>query len=133
MLCCRLPSYLPIPPQGVSRPRPPRMARHCLFRASRAGVTLTPLRLSSRLLSSPLCLSRPSDPSPPTPSLPLRLPGFPSTARQRTFSTSPKMAGLEVSLTAPNGKKFSLPTGLFINNEFVKSSSGAQLTSINPT
>lgn len=43
------------------------------------------------------------------------------------------MAGLEVSLTAPNGKQFALPTGLFINNEFVKASSGAKLTSINPT
>lgn len=43
------------------------------------------------------------------------------------------MADLKVDLTAPNGKKFTLPTGLFINNEFVKSSSGAKITSINPT
>ncbi|KAI5867048.1 aldehyde dehydrogenase [Durotheca rogersii] len=43
------------------------------------------------------------------------------------------MADLKVDLTAPNGKKFALPTGLFIGNEFVKSASGAKITSINPT
>lgn len=43
------------------------------------------------------------------------------------------MSDLSVELTAPNGKKFTLPTGLFINNEFVKSSSDQRITSINPT
>ncbi|KAK5624587.1 hypothetical protein RRF57_000304 [Xylaria bambusicola] len=44
------------------------------------------------------------------------------------------MADLKVDLTAPNGKKFTLPTGLFINNEFVKASGGGEkITSINPT
>ncbi|KEF63214.1 aldehyde dehydrogenase (NAD+) [Exophiala aquamarina CBS 119918] len=43
------------------------------------------------------------------------------------------MANLKVELTAPNGKKIILPTGLFINNEFVKSSSGDKITSISPT
>ncbi|OCT46871.1 Aldehyde dehydrogenase [Cladophialophora carrionii] len=43
------------------------------------------------------------------------------------------MADLKVELTAPNGRKITLPTGLFINNEFVKSSSGDKITSINPT
>ncbi|KAI1109032.1 aldehyde dehydrogenase [Nemania sp. NC0429] len=43
------------------------------------------------------------------------------------------MAGLEVNLTAPNGKSFVLPTGLFINNEFVKASGGEKITSINPS
>ncbi|KAI0515299.1 aldehyde dehydrogenase [Xylaria bambusicola] len=44
------------------------------------------------------------------------------------------MANLNVDLTAPNGKKFTLPTGLFINNEFVKASGGGEkITSINPT
>jgi aldehyde dehydrogenase (NAD(P)+) len=43
------------------------------------------------------------------------------------------MSGLTVDLTAPNGRKITLPTGLFINNEFVKSSSGDKITSINPT
>jgi hypothetical protein len=44
-----------------------------------------------------------------------------------------RMADLKVELTAPNGRKITLPTGLFINNEFVKSSSGDKITSINPS
>jgi aldehyde dehydrogenase (NAD+) len=40
---------------------------------------------------------------------------------------------MSIDLTAPNGKKFTLPTGLFINNEFVQSSSGQRITSINPS
>lgn len=43
------------------------------------------------------------------------------------------MADLSVELTAPNGVKYTQPTGLFINNEFVKSISGEKITSINPT
>ncbi|KAL9616877.1 MAG: hypothetical protein Q9160_008299 [Pyrenula sp. 1 TL-2023] len=43
------------------------------------------------------------------------------------------MADLTVKLQAPNGRSISLPTGLFINNEFVKSSSSATITSIDPT
>ncbi|KAL1901806.1 mitochondrial aldehyde dehydrogenase [Sporothrix stenoceras] len=43
------------------------------------------------------------------------------------------MADLTVQLTAPNGRKYAQPTGLFINNEWVKSSDGGKLTSINPT
>ncbi|KAH8651064.1 aldehyde dehydrogenase [Xylariales sp. PMI_506] len=43
------------------------------------------------------------------------------------------MSELSVDLTAPNGIKFTLPTGLFINNEFVKASSGEKIQSINPT
>jgi aldehyde dehydrogenase (NAD(P)+) len=43
------------------------------------------------------------------------------------------MSDLAVDLTAPNGKKFTLPIGIFINNEFVKSKSGEKITSINPT
>lgn len=43
------------------------------------------------------------------------------------------MSDLSIDLTAPNGKKFTLPTGLFINNEFVKSSTGQLITSISPT
>ncbi|KAK3333983.1 aldehyde dehydrogenase domain-containing protein [Cercophora scortea] len=39
---------------------------------------------------------------------------------------------MEVELTAPNGKKWSQPLGLFINNEFVKSSNEQTLASINP-
>lgn len=42
------------------------------------------------------------------------------------------MSASPVHLTAPNGTEITLPTGLFINNEFVKSSSGSKITSINP-
>jgi hypothetical protein len=59
---------------------------------------------------------------------------FLSTVQQRCFlSTFYKMSNLTIDLTAPNGKKFTLPTGIFINNEFVKSKSGEKITSINPT
>ncbi|KAK8091053.1 aldehyde dehydrogenase [Apiospora phragmitis] len=55
----------------------------------------------------------------------------------RLFSTTPslklKMSDLKTDLTAPNGKKITLPTGLFINNEFVKATSGQKIASINPT
>ncbi|KAH6636564.1 aldehyde dehydrogenase domain-containing protein [Chaetomium tenue] len=40
---------------------------------------------------------------------------------------------MEVELSAPNGKKWSQPLGLFINNEFLKSSNGQTITSVNPT
>ncbi|TKA71936.1 hypothetical protein B0A49_05015 [Cryomyces minteri] len=43
------------------------------------------------------------------------------------------MSDLSVELTAPNGHKYTQPTGLFINNEWVKSKSGEKITSINPT
>ncbi|KAL2271640.1 hypothetical protein VTJ83DRAFT_1011 [Remersonia thermophila] len=43
------------------------------------------------------------------------------------------MPRMEVELTAPNGRKWTQPLGLFINNEFVASSNGQTLASINPT
>ena len=43
------------------------------------------------------------------------------------------MSDLSVEVTAPNGLKYTQPTGLFINNEFVPSSKGNKITSINPT
>ncbi|OBT89211.1 hypothetical protein VE02_04303 [Pseudogymnoascus sp. 03VT05] len=43
------------------------------------------------------------------------------------------MSDLHIELTAPNGMKYTQPTGLFINNEWVKSSDGKKITSINPT
>lgn len=52
---------------------------------------------------------------------------------RRSFRTSAKMSDLSIELTAPNGTKYTQPTGLFINNEWVKSSNGQKLTSINPT
>ncbi|EEA26383.1 hypothetical protein EYB25_003623 [Talaromyces marneffei] len=41
------------------------------------------------------------------------------------------MSDLSVEITAPNGFKYTQPTGLFINNEFVKGSGGT-ITSIDP-
>lgn len=58
---------------------------------------------------------------------------FSSLIPQRRFTSHHKMSGLSVDLTAPNGKKFTLPTGLFINNEFVKATGGGKIESINPT
>lgn len=43
------------------------------------------------------------------------------------------MAAPAVALTAPNGRSYSQPIGLFINNEWVPSSDGGKITSINPT
>ncbi|KAI2722533.1 hypothetical protein CBS147332_3462 [Penicillium roqueforti] len=43
------------------------------------------------------------------------------------------MADLSVQLTAPNGHTWIQPTGLFINNQWVKSSNGEKIASINPT
>lgn len=50
----------------------------------------------------------------------------------RFQTTRSIMSDLFVELTAPNGRKYSQPRGLFINNEFVKSRSGETITSINP-
>ena len=69
----------------------------------------------------------------------LRLLSPPSATRlsplqQRCFTAIlSTMSDLTIDLTAPNGKKFTLPTGIFVNNEFVKSKSGKKITSINPT
>lgn len=43
------------------------------------------------------------------------------------------MSELIVHLTAPNGRKYQQPIGLFINNEFVKSKSEGKITTINPS
>ncbi len=40
---------------------------------------------------------------------------------------------MEVELTAPNGKKWQQPLGLFINNEFVKSSNEQKIETVNPS
>jgi hypothetical protein len=53
---------------------------------------------------------------------------FSSTAPARQSSST-----MEVELTAPNGRKWTQPLGLFINNVFVKSSNGQTIASINPT
>lgn len=43
------------------------------------------------------------------------------------------MSDLEVELTAPNGRKYIQPIGLWINNELVKSKKGAKIETISPT
>ena len=42
------------------------------------------------------------------------------------------MAQLSMNLVAPNGVKYTQPTGLFINNEFVKATKGETIDSIDP-
>lgn len=42
------------------------------------------------------------------------------------------MANTSVQLTAPNGHTWTQPTGLFINNQWVKSSNGEKIATINP-
>jgi len=42
------------------------------------------------------------------------------------------MSQLSVELSAPNGRAWSQPTGLFINNEFVESKKGEKLVTIDP-
>ena len=39
---------------------------------------------------------------------------------------------LFLDITAPNGRQYKQPTGLFIDNEFVKSTSGQTIASIDP-
>lgn len=41
-------------------------------------------------------------------------------------------AGLIATLTAPNGKQYEQPLGLFINNEWVPAKSGQVIKSIDP-
>jgi aldehyde dehydrogenase (NAD+) len=43
------------------------------------------------------------------------------------------MSNLTIELTAPNGRTYIQPTGLFINNEWVAAEGGEWITSINPT
>jgi hypothetical protein len=51
----------------------------------------------------------------------------------RIIHTRRMMSDLTAELTAPNGVKYTQPLGLFINNEWVKSSDGGKITTINPT
>ncbi|TQN69507.1 putative aldehyde dehydrogenase-like protein, partial [Colletotrichum shisoi] len=74
---------------------------------------------------------------------PSALPRFSIAQRRcRLFTSTPhslrsnpvitNMSDLSVELTAPNGVKYTQPTGLFINNEFVKSAKGETIDSIDP-
>lgn len=84
------------------------------------------------VFSSPRVLRAPSR-TPSLLSLSLRS-HKPTTLRPRYFSLSTHLrTKMEVELTAPNGRKWTQPLGLFINNEFVKSSNEQKLASINPT
>lgn len=42
------------------------------------------------------------------------------------------MADLQLSLTAPNGRQYSQPIGLFIDNQFVAAKSGDKFATISP-
>ncbi|GLB03126.1 mitochondrial aldehyde dehydrogenase [Aspergillus tubingensis] len=72
----------------------------------------------------------------------LRLRGVPSSRlpvvafsphRHHFHSSSITMSDLSVQLTAPNGRTYAQPVGLFINNEFVASKSGEKFATINPS
>ncbi|KAI5808561.1 aldehyde dehydrogenase [Peziza echinospora] len=95
-----------------------------------------PIRLPSILQLSPS--SRlPRTPSSASPSRAYSKPkGNLYPTRYRGYSTFPipsMSLPLARELTAPNGVKYIQPLGLFINNVFVKSSSGDTISVINPT
>jgi hypothetical protein len=55
------------------------------------------------------------------------------TKLQSAISWSIMSSDLFKELTAPNGRKYTQPIGLFINNEWLKSSDGGTFASVNPT
>jgi len=58
---------------------------------------------------------------------------FTSARVWRRYNGTNVMTNIKVELTAPNGRKYTQPIGLFINNEWHPSSNGEKITSINPT
>jgi aldehyde dehydrogenase (NAD(P)+) len=55
-------------------------------------------------------------------------------AQRRQFHSSPfVMSDISVQLTAPNGRSYTQPIGLFINNEFVAAKSGEKFATVNPS
>lgn len=55
-------------------------------------------------------------------------------APRRPFHSSPFiMSDISVQLTAPNGRSYTQPIGLFINNEFVAAKSGEKFATVNPS
>lgn len=55
-------------------------------------------------------------------------------APRRLFHSSPfVMSDISVQLTAPNGRSYTQPIGLFINNEFVAAKSGEKFATVNPS
>ena len=55
-----------------------------------------------------------------------------STTPTRLFHSSRIMSDLQLSLTAPNGRQYLQPVGLFINNQFVAAKSGDKFATISP-
>ncbi|KAJ5979047.1 hypothetical protein N7501_002389 [Penicillium viridicatum] len=56
-----------------------------------------------------------------------------SISPRRPFHSSPfVMSDISVQLTAPNGRSYTQPIGLFINNEFVAAKSGEKFATVNP-
>lgn len=52
---------------------------------------------------------------------------------KRQFSCSRPLASiLHAELTAPNGRAWTQPLGLFIDNQFVESKGGGRIASVNP-
>ena len=70
----------------------------------------------------------------PSPALTIRIASRPLLRRpfSHTSRLSHPASNMEVELSAPNGKKWTQPLGLFINNEFVASSNDSKIASINP-
>ncbi|KAF6821020.1 putative aldehyde dehydrogenase [Colletotrichum sojae] len=83
------------------------------------GISHVPSRIRCRRPAAALCAPSPS---------PLRR-GF-ATSIASPVRTNP--AAHAADLTAPNGRSWSQPLGLFIDNEFVQSSNGETLTTVNP-
>lgn len=50
---------------------------------------------------------------------------------QRHLSTA-RVLPTEIDLQAPNGHRWKQPTGLFINHEFVESSNGSKIETVDP-
>jgi hypothetical protein len=81
--------------------------------------------LKSRRAASSFSFSSSFSSSPPSPRL------FSPLGSLRLYSSASAMADLSVALIAPNGQQYTQPTGLFINNEFVKGNGGT-IVSVDP-
>lgn len=58
---------------------------------------------------------------------------FPRFTTRSFHSTRFVMSDISVQLTAPNGRSYTQPIGLFINNEFVAAKSGEKFATVNPS
>lgn len=64
--------------------------------------------------------------------LPTSILHFSTSAPFYLCATPTALNKMDIELSAPNGKKWTQPLGLFVNNEFIKSSNDQKLASINP-